>query len=88
MLTLNEYPVVYTIFNDNFQADRMIDMGFEADVQNILAHMPVTNMKPDSDLAEDETILTKNFFTKHKYRQVSLCVSQALCQGIEYACFS
>ena len=54
----------------------MIDMGFEADVQNILAHMPVTNMKPDSDLAEDETILTKNFFTKHKYRQVSIQVGQ------------
>lgn len=62
-------------------------MGFEADVQNILAHMPVTNMKPDSDLAEDETILTKNFFTKHKYRQVSVQVGQSLCQDLEFYLF-
>ena len=54
-----------------FQADRMIDMGFEPDVQSILNHMPVTNMKPDSELAEEETVLKQNYFTKHKYRQVN-----------------
>ena len=53
-----------------FQADRMIDMGFEPDVQSILNHMPVTNMKPDSELAEEETALKQNYFTKHKFRQV------------------
>ena len=54
-----------------FQADRMIDMGFEPDVQSILNHMPVTNMKPDSELAEEETVLKQNYFTKHKFRQVN-----------------
>ncbi len=48
----------------------MIDMGFEPDVQAILQHMPVTNMKPDSDLAEDESVIKQNYFSKHKFRQV------------------
>ena len=53
------------------EADRMIDMGFEPDVQKILEHMPVTNQKPDTDEAEDEAKLMANFNSKHKYRQVS-----------------
>ena len=32
------------------EADRMIDMGFEPDVQKVLDHMPVTNQKPDSEV--------------------------------------
>lgn len=51
------------------EADRMIDMGFEPDVQKILDYMPVTNLKPDTDEAEDESILMQNFFSKKKYRQ-------------------
>lgn len=51
------------------EADRMIDMGFEADVQKILDFMPATNLKPDTDEAEDEINLLKNFRTKNKYRQ-------------------
>lgn len=51
------------------EADRMIDMGFEPDVQKILEHMPVTNQKPDDDTAEDVAALTANFKTKNKYRQ-------------------
>merc|ERR1712059_111561 len=43
--------------------------GFEPDVQKILDHMPVTNEKPDSDLAEDLNVLSENFWTKDKYRQ-------------------
>ncbi|RWS12184.1 putative ATP-dependent RNA helicase DDX23-like protein [Dinothrombium tinctorium] len=39
------------------------------DVQKILDHMPVTNLKPDTDEAEDETKLIANFKSKHKYRQ-------------------
>lgn len=52
------------------EADRMIDMGFEPDVQKILDHMPVTNTKPDTDEAEDESKLIANFNSKHKYRLV------------------
>ena len=51
------------------EADRMIDMGFEPDIQQILSHMPVTNAKPDSDIAEDTLLLADNFKSKHKYRQ-------------------
>ena len=51
------------------EADRMIDMGFEPDVNKILEFMPVTNLKPDTDEAEDATKLMENFHTKKKYRQ-------------------
>ena len=51
------------------EADRMIDMGFEPDVQKILEFMPVTNLKPDTDEAEDAVKLMENFNTKKKYRQ-------------------
>ena len=51
------------------EADRMIDMGFEPDIQQILSHMPVTNAKPDSEIAEDGQLMAANFKTKHKYRQ-------------------
>lgn len=56
------------------EADRMIDMGFEPDVQKILEYLPVTNMKPDTDEAEDGETLSKNFHSKNKYRQVSCFV--------------
>ena len=52
------------------EADRMIDMGFEPDVQKILDYMPVTNLKPDTEDAEDETKLLANYNSKKKYRQV------------------
>lgn len=51
------------------EADRMIDMGFEPDVQKILEYMPVTNLKPDTEEAEDEKKLMENFYSKKKYRQ-------------------
>jgi ATP-dependent RNA helicase DDX23/PRP28 len=51
------------------EADRMIDMGFEPDINTILSHMPVTNAKPDSEIAEDTQHLAENFKSKHKYRQ-------------------
>jgi ATP-dependent RNA helicase DDX23/PRP28 len=51
------------------EADRMIDMGFEPDVQRILEHMPVTNAKPDTDEAEDHDALIANLKSKNKFRQ-------------------
>lgn len=51
------------------EADRMVDMGFEPDIQQILSHMPVTNVKPDSEIAEDAQVMADNFKSKHKYRQ-------------------
>ncbi|XP_062315272.1 probable ATP-dependent RNA helicase DDX23 [Osmerus eperlanus] len=52
------------------EADRMIDMGFEPDVQKILEYIPVTNQKPDTDEAEDPEKMLLNFESgKHKYRQ-------------------
>lgn len=48
----------------------MINMGFEPDVQKILEWLPVTNVKPDTEEAEDSEFLKKNFWKKNKYRQV------------------
>jgi len=53
------------------EADRMIDMGFEPDVQKILEYMPVTNIKPDTEEAEDGKFLLANYNSKNKFRQVS-----------------
>jgi len=47
-------------------------MGFEPEVQKILNYLPVTNVKPDSELAENPDLLTQNFLSKHKFRQVRL----------------
>ena len=44
----------------------MIDMGFEADVQKALSYLPVSNIKPDNDDAEDDKILLKNLYTKKR----------------------
>lgn len=51
------------------EADKMIDMGFEPDVQQILEYMPVTNVKPDTEEAEDENIIKQNWQSRDKYRQ-------------------
>ncbi|XP_018330770.1 probable ATP-dependent RNA helicase DDX23 isoform X2 [Agrilus planipennis] len=51
------------------EADRMIDLGFEPDVQKILDYMPVTNLKPDTEEAENSELLLANYNTKKKYRQ-------------------
>lgn len=54
------------------EADKMIDMGFEPDVQKILSNMPASNTKPDTEDAEDENILKQNWQTKDKYRQTAM----------------
>ncbi|XP_014769614.1 probable ATP-dependent RNA helicase DDX23 [Octopus bimaculoides] len=51
------------------EADRMIDMGFEPEVQKILEFLPVSNQKPDTEEAEDDTKMLQNFNSKKKYRQ-------------------
>lgn len=51
------------------EADKMIDMGFEPEVQKILEYMPVTNVKPDTEEAEDESLLKANWESEDKYRQ-------------------
>ena len=51
----------------------MIDMGFEPDVQTILEHIPVTNIKPDTDDAEDPEKLLGKVDAKDRYRQVRGC---------------
>lgn len=48
----------------------MIDMGFEPEVQKILEYLPVSNIKPDSEDAEDPDKMLLNFeSSKHKFRQ-------------------
>lgn len=50
----------------------MIDMGFEPDVQRILEYLPVTNVKPDTEDAEDDQKMLANFASKNKFRQVCM----------------
>lgn len=52
------------------EADKMLDMGFEPEVNRILEFIPVTNLKPDTEDAEDETKLKENLSSKKKFRQV------------------
>ena len=48
----------------------MIDMGFEPEVKKILEHLPVSNMKPDTEEAEDPEKMLQNVeSSKHKFRQ-------------------
>ena len=42
----------------------------------VLDHMPVTNQKPDSEVAEDVSALQENFKLKDKFRQT---VSRTQC---------
>lgn len=54
------------------EADRMIDMGFEADVNFILDALPVSNVKPDSLEAEDVDAMQVSPEDGHKYRQTTM----------------
>lgn len=49
------------------EADRMIDMGFEADVNFILDALPVSNLKP-----EDEEGMKMELDRGRKYRQTTM----------------
>ncbi|KAF2645775.1 P-loop containing nucleoside triphosphate hydrolase protein [Massarina eburnea CBS 473.64] len=49
------------------EADKMISMGFEEDVNKILNALPSSNEKPDTDAAEDSVAMTRGM-----YRQTML----------------
>ncbi|KAK9471028.1 P-loop containing nucleoside triphosphate hydrolase protein [Dipodascopsis tothii] len=53
------------------EADRMVDMGFEEQVNKILEALPVSNLKPDTDDAEDARLMS-NFLGKDRYRQTMM----------------
>ena len=54
------------------EADRMIDLGFEEPVNKILDALPVANMKPDSDEAEDSLVMSQSLGGKDRYRQTMM----------------
>ncbi|KAI9205633.1 P-loop containing nucleoside triphosphate hydrolase protein [Polychytrium aggregatum] len=51
------------------EADRMIDMGFETDVNFILDALPVSNVKPDTEDAENVEELRAIMGMKDRFRQ-------------------
>ncbi|KAF9119478.1 DEAD (Asp-Glu-Ala-Asp) box polypeptide 23 [Mortierella sp. 14UC] len=69
MLVLNQ--CTYVVMDE---ADRMIDMGFETDVNFILDALPLSNLKPDTDDAEDASKMTMAIGneTHKKYRQTTM----------------
>jgi len=54
------------------EADRMIDLGFEEPVNKILDALPVANMKPDSEEAEDSVVMSQHLGGKDRYRQTMM----------------
>ena len=54
------------------EADRMIDLGFEDPVNRILDALPVANMKPDSEEAEDALVMSQHLGGKDRYRQTMM----------------
>jgi len=54
------------------EADRMIDLGFEEPVNKILDALPVANMKPDSEEAEDALVMRQFLGGKDRYRQTMM----------------
>ena len=41
------------------EADRMIDLGFEPDVQKVLDALPLSNLKPDTEEAENPDLMSR-----------------------------
>jgi len=50
----------------------MIDLGFEEPVNKILESLPVTNLKPDTDDAENPVLMSKSLGGKDRYRQTMM----------------
>ena len=68
------------------EADRMIDMGFEPEVQKILSHMPVTNEKQDDEALEDEEAMKKNFFDRNKVIFEGRIEFSQICSSAKQSC--
>ncbi|CAG8658224.1 12275_t:CDS:10, partial [Ambispora leptoticha] len=64
ILVLNQ--CTYVVMDE---ADRMIDMGFETDVNTILDALPVSNVKPDTEEAENPAEMLKKLGQRERYRQ-------------------
>lgn len=54
------------------EADRMIDMGFEEPVNKILDALPVHNLKPDTEDAENPILMSKHLGGKDRFRQTMM----------------
>jgi ATP-dependent RNA helicase DDX23/PRP28 len=54
------------------EADRMIDMGFEESVNKILDALPVHNVKPDTEDAENPVLMSKHLGGKDRFRQTMM----------------
>lgn len=54
------------------EADRMIDMGFEESVNKILDALPVHNIKPDTEDAENPVLMSKHLGGKDRFRQTMM----------------
>ncbi|KAI5779523.1 pre-mRNA-splicing ATP-dependent RNA helicase prp28 [Geopyxis carbonaria] len=54
------------------EADRMIDMGFEESVNKILDALPVHNLKPDTEDAENPLLMSKHLGGKDRFRQTMM----------------
>ncbi|KAK5164077.1 mRNA splicing protein prp28 [Saxophila tyrrhenica] len=54
------------------EADRMIDMNFEEPINKILDALPVSNQKPETDEAEDATLMSQHLGGKDRYRQTMM----------------
>ncbi|KAL1916703.1 uncharacterized protein VTP21DRAFT_5407 [Calcarisporiella thermophila] len=67
ILVLNQ--CTYVVMDE---ADRMIDMGFENDVNFILDALPVSNIKPDTEDAEDAAKMSAKLIGGRKFRQTTM----------------
>ncbi|KAL4913221.1 hypothetical protein BDW62DRAFT_214396 [Aspergillus aurantiobrunneus] len=54
------------------EADRMIDLGFEEPVNKILDALPYSNEKPDTEEAENSSVMSQHLGTKDRYRQTMM----------------
>ncbi|CAJ0748712.1 2748_t:CDS:2, partial [Entrophospora sp. SA101] len=77
ILVLNQ--CTYVVMDE---ADRMIDMGFETDVNVILDALPVSNVKPDTEEAENPVEMLKKNGTKERCRQ-TVMASATMAPAVE-----